>query len=136
MTTNCGTRAKATIVNYYTSTEAAPAQTVMIVDPERPASVGRPSSGGDLKIVRGDGRAAGIGEQGEVWLRSPAGTRAYYRDRRLTDDIFRDGWVRMGDVGYLDRDGYLYLVDRESDVIKSGAHKVSTLQVEARRQGR
>ncbi|WP_338089932.1 AMP-binding enzyme [Nonomuraea basaltis] len=37
----------------------------------------------------------------------------------------------MGDVGYLDRDGYLYLVDRESDVIKSGAHKVSTLQVEA-----
>ncbi|WP_246149344.1 class I adenylate-forming enzyme family protein [Nonomuraea turkmeniaca] len=122
---------KATIVNYYTSTEAAPAQTVMIVDPERPASVGRPSSGGDLKIVREDGRAAGIGEQGEVWMRSPAGTRAYYRDRRLTDDIFRDGWVRMGDVGYLDRDGYLYLVDRESDVIKSGAHKVSTLQVEA-----
>jgi len=37
----------------------------------------------------------------------------------------------MGDVGYLDEDGYLYLVDRESDVIKSGAHKVSTLQVEA-----
>jgi acyl-CoA synthetase (AMP-forming)/AMP-acid ligase II len=122
---------KATIVNYYTSTEAAPAQTVMVVDPDRPASVGRPSTGGDLKIVGVDGRPAGPGEQGEVWLRSPAGTRAYYRDRRLTDDIFRDGWVRMGDIGYLDQDGYLYLVDRESDVIKSGAHKVSTLQVEA-----
>ncbi|PRX66961.1 acyl-CoA synthetase (AMP-forming)/AMP-acid ligase II [Nonomuraea fuscirosea] len=122
---------KATIVNYYTSTEAAPAQTVMIVDPARPASVGRPSSGGDLKIVAADGRRAKAGERGEVWLRSPAGTRSYYRDRRLSDDIFRDGWVRMGDVGYLDEDGYLYLVDRESDVIKSGAHKVSTLQVEA-----
>ncbi|MGN9786219.1 class I adenylate-forming enzyme family protein [Nonomuraea sp. ZG12] len=122
---------KATIVNYYTSTEAAPAQTTMIVDPERPASVGRPSSGSDLKIVAEDGSPAGIGEQGHVWLRSPAGTRAYYRDQRLTDDIFQDGWVRMGDVGYLDQDGYLYLVDRESDVIKSGAHKVSTLQVEA-----
>ncbi|MFC6081924.1 class I adenylate-forming enzyme family protein [Sphaerisporangium aureirubrum] len=122
---------KATIVNYYTSTEAAPAQTTMIVDPRRSSSVGRPSSGSDLKIVTADGTTAAPGEQGEVWLRSPAGTRAYYRDRRLTDDIFQDGWVRMGDIGYLDDDGYLYLVDRESDVIKSGAHKVSTLQVEA-----
>ncbi|MEV4569850.1 AMP-binding protein [Nonomuraea sp. NPDC049419] len=122
---------KATIVNYYTSTEAAPAQTVMIVDPTRPASVGRPHSGGDLKIVGPDGRPAETGEQGEVWLRSPVGTRSYYRDRGLSETVFRDGWVRMGDVGYLDADGYLYLVDRESDVIKSGAHKVSTLQVEA-----
>ncbi|MGW0801596.1 class I adenylate-forming enzyme family protein [Nonomuraea sp. NPDC002799] len=122
---------RATIVNYYTSTEAAPAQTTMIVDPARPASVGRPSAGSDLKIVGADGGPARAGEQGEVWLRSPAGTRAYYRDRRLTDDVFKDGWVRMGDVGYLDADGYLYLVDRESDVIKSGAFKVSTLQVEA-----
>ncbi|MEW9550544.1 class I adenylate-forming enzyme family protein [Nonomuraea sp. NPDC050783] len=122
---------KATIVNYYTSTEAAPAQTVMIVDPARPASVGRPAAGGDLKIVRPDGGPAGPGEQGEVWLRSPAGPRAYYGDGRLTGQVFRDGWVRMGDLGYLDRDGYLYLVDREGDVIKSGAFKVSTLQVEA-----
>jgi acyl-CoA synthetase (AMP-forming)/AMP-acid ligase II len=122
---------KATIVNYYTSTEAAPAQTVMIVDPARPTSVGRPHSGGDIKIVRADGRPARTGERGEVWMRCPAGTRSYYRDKRLSDEVFRNGWVRMGDVGYLDEDGYLYLVDRESDVIKSGAHKVSTLQVEA-----
>ena len=121
----------ATIVNYYTSTEAAPAQTVMIVDPRRPASVGKPSAGDELKIAGADGRPAKAGEQGEVWLRSPAGTRAYYGDRRLTEDTFRGGWVRMGDLGYLDQDGYLYLVDRESDVIKSGAFKVSTLQVEA-----
>jgi acyl-CoA synthetase (AMP-forming)/AMP-acid ligase II len=122
---------KATIVNYYTSTEAAPAQTAMIVDPQRPASVGKPSAGSDLKIARADGGPARAGEQGEVWLRSPAGTRAYYGDRRLTEDTFRGGWARMGDIGYLDQDGYLYLVDRESDVIKSGAFKVSTLQVEA-----
>ncbi|MED7924031.1 class I adenylate-forming enzyme family protein [Nonomuraea sp. LP-02] len=122
---------KATIVNYYTSTEAAPAQTVMIVDPARPASVGRPASGGELKVLRPDGSPAGPGEQGEIWLRSPAGPRAYYGDHRLTGEVFRDGWVRMGDVGHLDRDGYLYLADREDDVIKSGAFKVSTLQVEA-----
>jgi long-chain acyl-CoA synthetase len=122
---------QATIVNYYTSTEAAPAQTAAIVDPGRPGSLGRPSGGSDLKILDADGRPAGVGEPGEIWLRSPAGTRAYYGDRRLAQDTFRDGWVRMGDIGYLDAAGYLYLVDRESDVIKSGAFKVSTLQVEA-----
>ena len=57
---------KATIVNYYTSTEAAPAQTTMIVDPKRPASVGRPSSGAAIRIVAEDGRTAKAGERGEV----------------------------------------------------------------------
>ena len=122
---------KATITNIYTSTEAAPAQTVMMVDPARPASVGRPVGSADVMIRDAGGGGARPGEVGEVWLRSPAGPRAYIGDRQLTDAIFRDGWVRMGDVGYLDVDGYLYLVDRESDVIKSGAFKVSTLQVEA-----
>lgn len=121
---------KAMIVNYYTSTEAAPAQTTMIVDPARPTSVGRPAGAGQLKIVK-DGGTAAPGEHGEVWMRAAGGSRTYYGDRRLSGEVFRDGWVRMGDIGYLDRDGYLYLVDRESDVIKSGAHKVSTLQVEA-----
>jgi acyl-coenzyme A synthetase/AMP-(fatty) acid ligase len=122
---------KATIANIYTSTEAAPAQTMMIVDPQRPASVGRPLGGAGVVVRDGDGRRAGPGEQGEIWLRSPAGSRAYVGDQRLTEAIFRDGWVRMGDIGYLDADGYLYLIDREGDVIKSGAYKVSTLAVEA-----
>ncbi len=122
---------KATIVNCYTSTEAAPAQTEMVVDLARPASAGRPTQGGDLRILRHDGTPAQANETGEVWLRSPAGSRVYYGDRTATDRVFRDGWVRMGDLGYLDDDGYLYLVDRESDVIRSGAHKVSTIQVEA-----
>lgn len=122
---------KATLANIYTSTEAAPAQTMMIVDPGRPASVGRPLGGSDVVIRDPDGGRVPAGEQGEVWLRSPAGPRAYIGDQRLTEAIFRDGWVRMGDIGYLDADGYLYLVDRESDVIKSGAFKVSTLAVEA-----
>ncbi|WP_051759917.1 class I adenylate-forming enzyme family protein [Herbidospora cretacea] len=126
---------KATIVNYYTSTEAAPAQIAMIVDPARPSSVGRATrsgqQGGDLEIRTPDGAPAEPGETGEVWLRSPARSRLYYGDRQATDRVFRDGWVRMGDLGYLDDDGYLYLVDRESDVIRSGAHRVSTLQVEA-----
>nr|BFE78404.1 long-chain fatty acid--CoA ligase [Planobispora longispora] len=61
----------------------------------------------------------------------PAAARSYYGDERASAETFRDGWVRMGDVGHLDADGYLYLDDRESDVVKTGAFKVSTLQVEA-----
>lgn len=149
----------ATITNYYTSTEAAPAQTVMIYDPARPAALGRPAAGSDLKIAGPDGAPLPPGRTGEVWLRAPGPPRAYFRAGELAadaheaanahdaheadgvhvgDDVhdagdgtFRDGWVRMGDLGFLDDEGYLHLVDRQSDVVKSGAFKVSTLQVEA-----
>lgn len=121
---------RATVVNYYTSTEAAPAQTAMIYDPARPTALGRAAQGA-VMVAGPDGRPLPDGETGDVHLRSPGSQRSYYRDPDASAGVFRTGWVRMGDVGYLDEDGYLHLVDRESDVIKSGAHKVSTLQVEA-----
>ncbi|MGJ6960828.1 class I adenylate-forming enzyme family protein [Streptosporangium sp. G11] len=118
----------ATITNYYTSTEAAPAQTIMMFDPDRPGSVGRAIAGGRVRIATAEGEPLAPGETGEVWMRSPAAPRAYYGDP--DSGTFRDGWVRMGDLGYIDAEGYLYLVDRESDVVKSGAFKVSTIHVE------
>ncbi|MGW4964240.1 class I adenylate-forming enzyme family protein [Nonomuraea sp. NPDC004186] len=124
----------ATVANYYTSTEAAPAQTIMIYDADRPGSLGRAAGGSELRIANADGTPVAPGETGEVWLRAAAHPRAYY-DRTsngaVREDAFQDGWVRMGDLGRLDDEGYLYLVDRESDVIKSGAFKVSTIQVES-----
>jgi acyl-CoA synthetase (AMP-forming)/AMP-acid ligase II len=121
----------ATIANYYTSTEAAPAQTAMLYDPSRPGSVGRALAGGDVCIASTEpGEPVAPGEVGEVWLRSPTAPRSYYGDAEASGEVFRSGWVRMGDLGYLDADGYLYLVDRAGDVVKSGAVKVSTLHVE------
>ena len=112
----------ATIVNCYTSTEAAPAETMMVVDPARPGSV----------LVTGeDGTPLPPGQVGDVWLRCPAAPRAYFGDPAATAATFRAGRVRMGDLGYLDEDGYLFLVDRDADVVESGGRKVSTLQVEA-----
>ncbi|MCD0448689.1 acyl--CoA ligase [Actinocorallia sp. API 0066] len=119
----------ATVVNCYISTESAPARTAMIVDPRRPGSLGVPADPRDLRIVGPDGADTAPGETGEVWLRCPAPPRSYLGEDR--PDVFRDGWIRMGDLGRVDADGHLHLVDRESDVIKCGGLKVSTVQVEA-----
>ncbi|WP_196279359.1 AMP-binding protein [Catellatospora vulcania] len=122
---------EAVIVNNYTSTEAAPAYTSMVFDPDRPASVGRAEGGAELRILDADGAIAGPGQTGEVWLRAGDAVRAYHGDPGASAAVFRDGWVRMGDLGYRDADGYLFLVDRESDLVNAGAHRVSTLRVEA-----
>src|SRR6266545_2129447 len=121
----------ATLVNYYTSTEAAPAETTMVLDPTRPGSVGRPTNPGDLAVLDEAGDPVPAGAVGEVWLRSPTAPRAYHGDPDGSAATFRRGWVRMGDLGHLDEEGYLFLVDRDGDVITSGGLKVSTLQVEA-----
>ncbi|MEU5034004.1 class I adenylate-forming enzyme family protein [Streptomyces rubiginosohelvolus] len=132
---------RAQVVNYYTSTEAAPAQITLLFDPDRPDSPGRPADLRDLRITAPDGTPLPPGEPGEVWLRSPTAPRAYLDGAGSGaaavrgpanggPEVFRGRWVRMGDLGRVDEDGYLHLLDRERDVIKSGAHKVSTLQVE------
>lgn len=121
---------KATLVNTYTSAEASPAQISAIVDTRRPGSVGRPADPGDLRILGADGAPVEPGGTGEIWLRQPGPARGYVGDEERGGAVFRDGWVRMGDLGRLDQDGFLHLVDREGDLIKSGALKVSTLRIE------
>jgi acyl-CoA synthetase (AMP-forming)/AMP-acid ligase II len=120
----------ATVLNCYTSTEAMPAQTAMIVDDERPASVGLALEAVQIRAAGDHSAPLPAGQTGEIWLRCQAPPRAYYHDPTATAEIFRNGWVRTGDLGYLDREGYLYIVDRESDVIKCGSMKVSTREVE------
>lgn len=121
---------QATLTNCYTSTEAAPAQLTMVFDPERPAALGRPAEPGHLRITRSDGSPVLPGETGAVWLRSAAPRRGYHGDPTADARVFADGWAAMGDLGYQDADGYLFLVDRVDDQIKSGALAVSTLRVE------
>ncbi|MFF0410580.1 AMP-binding protein [Kitasatospora sp. NPDC004745] len=125
----CAALPKATVVNTYTSAEASPAQVSAIVDPARPGSVGRPTDPAALRILDETGRPVAPGGTGEIWLRQPGPPRGYVGAGSA--DVFRDGWVRMGDLGRLDGDGHLHLVDRESDIVKSGALKVSTLRIEA-----
>ena len=120
----------AAIVNYYSSTESAPAQTIMVFDPRRPTSVGRPDDPDDIVVTDAAGAPLPAGEIGDVWLRSPGAPRSYYRDPDATAAVFSGGWTRMGDVGRLDEEGYLSVGGRAVDLIIRGGVNVYPAEVE------
>jgi acyl-CoA synthetase (AMP-forming)/AMP-acid ligase II len=122
----------ATLIDDYATTEAGPAQTRMLHGRRRPGSVGQPVDGTEIRVADEDGRPLPPGAVGEVWLRARGvPPRSYHDDPEATSRVFGGGWTRTGDLGYLDADGYLFLVDRSSDLIVSGGFTVSTLQVES-----
>ena len=89
--------------------------------PRKPGSVGMPLGGTELRI----------GELGEVQFRGPSVIPGYWQDPQATAETFTDdGWLRTGDVGRLDEDGYLFLVDRLKDLIVRGGYNVFPREVE------
>lgn len=93
-------------------------------------SVGAPPQFSHVRIVREDGTDAGPGEIGEIAGLGPIRMTGYYKQPELTAQVIRDGWIHSGDMGYLDDEGYLYLVDRKKDMIDSGGVKVYPRDVE------
>ncbi|MEO8011545.1 MAG: class I adenylate-forming enzyme family protein [Dokdonella sp.] len=102
--------------------------------PERLAdklgAVGLPIAGVELEVR--DEHGAGVGAQtiGEVHARGANIMLGYWRDAQTTSGVLRDGWLRTGDMGYIDNDGFLFLSGRRSDMIKTGAHRVHPNDVE------
>jgi long-chain acyl-CoA synthetase len=97
---------------------------------EKPGSVGVPIPGAAVRIVDESEQPLPVGEIGEICCRSPAVMRGYWRSEQATADTIRDGWLHTGDVGYLDEEGYLYIVDRKKDVIIRGGFNVYPRDVE------
>ena len=97
---------------------------------EKPGSVGLPIPGVTVGIFDDDGRELPAGEAGEICCRSPAVMRGYWHAREATAEALRDGWLHTGDVGYLDEDGYLFIVDRKKDLIIRGGFNVYPRDVE------
>jgi len=83
-----------------------------------------------MRIVGADGRDCAAGEIGEIVGRGPFLMSGYYKRPDLTAQAMREGWLYSGDMGYVDEDGYLYLVDRKKDMIDSGGVKVYPKDVE------
>ena len=93
-------------------------------------SVGVPLPFCELRIVRDDGSDADVGELGEIAGRSPILMPGYYQRPDLTAQAIRGGWLHSGDIGRIDDEGYLYLVDRKKDMIDSGGVKVYPRDIE------
>jgi acyl-CoA synthetase (AMP-forming)/AMP-acid ligase II len=93
-------------------------------------SVGCPPPFMEIRIVAEDGRDCAPGEVGEIVGRGPCLMPGYYKRPDLTAQAIRDGWLYTGDAGYLDDDGYLYLVDRIKDMILSGGVNVYPRDIE------
>jgi len=93
-------------------------------------SVGRAVPNADLRIVDDDDRPLPVGEVGEICVRGPMVMQGYWQQPELSATTLRGGWMHTGDAGYLDADGYLFLVDRVKDMIISGGENVYSAAVE------
>lgn len=101
------------------------------VDPRTQAlSVGVPMGGTRVAVLDDDGNPVPPGQLGEIAVRGPQIVPGYWRNEQATNDAIRDGWLRTGDVGYVDEDGWFYLVDRKKDVIVASGYKVWPREVE------
>jgi acyl-CoA synthetase (AMP-forming)/AMP-acid ligase II len=96
----------------------------------KPDSVGVPIAFSEMRIINEEGREAAVGEVGEITGYSPALMPAYYKQPELTAQAIVDGWLHSGDLGYVDEDGFLYLVDRKKDLIISGGVNVFPKDIE------
>jgi long-chain acyl-CoA synthetase len=100
---------------------------------EKPGSTGRPQRPFvDLAILGEDGAHLPAGERGEVGIKTAANFKCYLNDPEATKAAFTDdGYVRTGDIGYIDEDGYLFIVDRKKEIIIRGGENISSAEVEA-----
>jgi len=95
------------------------------------SSIGRPLPDVEVKIVDGEGNALPPLEVGEIMARGPRVMTGYWRDEDKTDQVItKEGWLRTGDKGWMDEDGYIYLAGRSDDMIIRGGENISPEEVE------
>jgi long-chain acyl-CoA synthetase len=97
----------------------------------RPTSVGVPVPICDVRIVDESGTDVPIGEVGEIWIKGPTVVPGYWRRPEETARTFTGGWLHSGDLGRLDGEGFLYIVDRAKDMVIRGGENISSIEVEA-----
>jgi acyl-CoA synthetase (AMP-forming)/AMP-acid ligase II len=122
----------AVVTNNYSMTEAGTAFTYLPKEEldRRAGSVGIPM-GTEVRIVDDDGEPLPAGQVGEVQIRVGENRREYYKDPEASARTWVGEWLRTGDLGYLDEDGYLYISGRAKDVIIRGGNNVHAADVEA-----
>lgn len=118
--------------NLYGQTEIAPVATILLPEEhaERLGSAGRPTLHVETRIVDDAMNDVAVGQVGEIVHRSPQLLTGYWRDEQRTAEAFAGGWFHSGDLGMMDAEGYITVVDRKKDMIKSGGENVASREVE------
>ncbi len=94
-------------------------------------AAGRIAPGAVIRVFGASGKECAQGETGELFVRGPATIKRYHKNPELTASSFQDGLFRSGDLGYVDKDGYVYLTGRAKDIIKRGGANVAPAEVES-----
>jgi len=125
-------KSSAILAEGYGLTEASPVVCCAALRvPSKPMSIGLPLPSTDIRFVDIDtGKPVGIGEDGELQVKGAQVMPGYYNDAEATRNAFQDGWLRTGDVGHMDEDGYVFLVDRIKDLIISSGFNVYPRTIE------
>ncbi len=119
-----------TILEGYGLTEASPVVTNSIESGRRAGSVGRVLGTQEVRLVDDDGNDVPVGDAGEIRIKGPNVFLGYWNDQEATDRVLVDGWLHTGDVGVVDDEGFLYLVDRAKDLIIVSGFNVFPAEVE------
>jgi acyl-CoA synthetase (AMP-forming)/AMP-acid ligase II len=96
----------------------------------KPGSIGLTVRGQDMKIVTPEGDAAAPGDYGEIIIKGPNVMPGYLHNPEATAESIRDGWLYTGDIGYIDDDGYFFIVDRSKDMIIRGGENIYPRELE------
>ena len=97
---------------------------------DKQGSAGFPHPIVDFRICDESGSPLGDGETGEIWVRSPTNIREYWHRPDANAEDIRDGWLKTGDIGYLDPEGFLFLADRAKDMILRGGENIYPVEIE------
>ena len=115
-----------TLMNAYGSTETCSPATIMPPGQtsQHRDSVGLAVSCGEISIVDDDGNEVPRGEAGEIWIAGPMVSQGYWRNEAATASEFKGGYWRSGDIGSMDAEGFVRILDRKKDVINRGGYKI------------
>ena len=93
-------------------------------------ALGKAGFGWEIKLCDDSGNEVPVGEVGEICIKGPGVMKCYYNDEKATEETLKDGWLLSGDMGMMDEEGFIHIVDRKKDVIISGGENLYPVQIE------